>query len=499
MPKRCTTGLLLIMLACTSATACMAEGELPAVENNPPVAEISGEQDVLVGATVTLDGSSSSDPDGDELDFRWSLFRPDSSRAELSSLSLATVTFEPDVAGTYTVELIVNDGRVDSELAQLVVEASHPDVPPVNEAPVANPGSDQNVQVGEVVELDGTESSDPDGDSITYDWLIEGFPDSSEAELDDPGSATPSFVADQPGTYEISLVVSDGELTSRPETVFVEAFEPTTNAPPNASAEVTGETEVEVGARVDLDGSASSDPDGDEITYMWTFVTTPQASQITINDAQSAQAHFTPDEPGEYQVELTVSDSEHSSSDTVTVTATAPVTAPTQRGQLIITEVMANPDALSDAVGEWFEIYNPSSTDTYELQGCVIEDLDADSHTIGESLVIGPESYLTFARSADPGFTPDHVFMGFLANGEDELILSCAGVGIADVAWGPTLGPEFPVVAGRSATLPLARYDEDLNDDGSLWCLSSQVYVSVDGVDDTGTPGMPNEHAESCP
>jgi len=104
------------------------------------------------------------------------------------------------------VELTVSDGELSSTASVMITA-----VP--NRAPVANAGPDQSVNTGSTVYLDGTGSYDPDGDSITYSWVFITNP-SSTATLSGADTATPTFVADVDGDYEVELTVSDGELSS---------------------------------------------------------------------------------------------------------------------------------------------------------------------------------------------------------------------------------------------------------------------------------------------
>ena len=111
----------------------------------------------------------------------------------LSSTSAVSPTFDVDVAGTYTVQLIVNDGTADSAPDTVTISTE-------NSAPVAHAGSDQTVEEGITVLLSGSGSTDPDRNIIGYVWEQTG---GTAVTLSTPDEAETSFVAPE--------VLTDGE------------------------------------------------------------------------------------------------------------------------------------------------------------------------------------------------------------------------------------------------------------------------------------------------
>jgi len=184
--------------------------------------------------------------------------RPASSAAVLQAPPTVHPTFQVDAPGAYRVQLLVNDGQVDSTPAVVAITTT-------NSPPVASAGPDQTAFVTQTVTLDGSQSSDVDGALLTYHWTLRSQPPNSHATLSDPLAVKPTFVVDVPGTSGAQLSVHDGHGESAPATVTIV----TANAPPVAHA--GPDQVVGVGQLVQLDGSQSSDVERDTLSYRWSF------------------------------------------------------------------------------------------------------------------------------------------------------------------------------------------------------------------------------------
>ena len=79
---------------------------------------------------------------------------------------------------------------------------------------------------------------------------------------------------------------------------------------------------------------------------------------------------------------------------------------------LLISEIMANPAAISDTQGEWFELFNPTE-ESINLRGIELRDDGSNRHRFDTDLLILPGEYFTLARSAAAGFVPDYVYDNF--------------------------------------------------------------------------------------
>lgn len=187
--------------------------------NRAPLADAGADQSIRAGAAVYLNGGGSSDDNTatPSLGYAWTFFaKPTGSVASLSGAATATPSFIADKPGTYQVRLVVTDSSGLASAADEVVISSD------NLAPSANAGANQMVVVFSTVNLNGGGSTDPENDPLSYNWSISG-PAGSTAVLNGSNSATPNFQPDLPGTYTMTLSVSDFLGAGTPATVQVTA------------------------------------------------------------------------------------------------------------------------------------------------------------------------------------------------------------------------------------------------------------------------------------
>lgn len=208
------------------------------------------------------------------------------------------------------------------------------DVVASNTAPIAEAGPDQSITVvGSIVQLDGTQSYDNDGDPITYQWMFTSVPLGSNATLSGTNTATPTFLADVHGTYIIQLVVSDPWDSGNPDLVNItfNNVRPVANAGTSLSAEVF--------QAVTLNGSGSTDANSDPLTYTWVLAA-PQGSRATIADSTAIITTLVPDREGSYVIQLIVDDgfevSEPSAIEIEAVVYPSTVTQSAQQAQSLV-------------------------------------------------------------------------------------------------------------------------------------------------------------------
>lgn len=277
-------------------------------------ADAGRDRDVIIGTTVMLDGSSSRASGEGQIGYSWRLVaQPARSSARLTRAQTAAPRFSADSEGTYDVELVISAGERQSAPDRVRITATSK-----NTRPTARAGANQNVKTGVPVMLDGSDSGDADGDTLRYAWSMTARPAGSQAVLNNANTVAPMFTPDVSGRYDVSLVVTDGTASSAVASVAITAAQG--NSAPVAEAGI--DQQIATGDMAELDGSASSDADGDALNYRWRIVSQPQGSAAALANPNSAGPSLTTDALGDYVIELVVDDGQaDSAADQVTVSA----------------------------------------------------------------------------------------------------------------------------------------------------------------------------------
>jgi PKD domain len=197
--------------------------------------------------------------------------------------------------------------------------------------PVAVIDTSLNYKVGDIVTVDGTQSTVDTGQNIvSYTWDLNS-PDDSDAQLSINNTVKKTFTPDTTGQYTVSLVVNDGQRSSTATTITIQADNVDTNSTPNARISVDQDGAV-VGSEFSFDGIASNDPDLSEtdLQYVWTL-DGPEGSNalMTFRTDNNISGSFIPDAVGDYTLSLTVTDSD-------------PVPASSEKDSLLIKVVEAD-------------------------------------------------------------------------------------------------------------------------------------------------------------
>lgn len=158
-------------------------------------------------------------------------------------------------------------------------------------------------------------------------------------------------------------------------------------------------------------------------------------------------------------------------------------------GDLVITELMIDPKAITDAEGEWIELYNATEA-TLELRDCQLDDGDESLHDV-PAVLVEAGAYVTIAREAEPGFSADLVVPLSLTNSADSIAIVCRGEEIDRVSYDKAA--EFAIKAGASLSLDPEHLDVHANDAAGAWCESTAAFAT-----DLGSPGHANPSCHSA-
>ena len=247
------------------------------IANKPPVAEAGPNQNANVGATVTLNGTGSTDPDNNISSYLWQ--QTGGPTVTLVNANTAVATFTASVAAgsTLTFRLTVTDigGLQSTDTCTVTV---------INRSPVAEAGPNQSAYVNSTVNLNGSGSTDPDNNISSYWWQQTGGPTVTLTNANTSVATFTTSVAAAGSTLTFSLTVTDTCWLQSTDTCSVTVLNrtPVAEAGPNQSAAVNG--------TVNLNGTGSTDPDNNISSYLWKQTSGPT---VTLVNANTAIAHFT--------------------------------------------------------------------------------------------------------------------------------------------------------------------------------------------------------------
>ena len=285
--------------------------------NQPPTANFTyAPSNPIAGQTVNFDASASSDPDGTIVSYEWD-WENDGTCDAVGQTQAHSFS-----KGDYHVTLRVTDdnGAIDTETKTVGVTSP----------PTADADGPYYVHENSTVQLDGTGSSDPDGDTLTYSWAIINDPIGA-ASLTNASTATPTFHApdvDSTTAVTVRLTVDDGHGHTDDDNATVTIYLAGVNLPP--TAEAGGPYSVEENSTVQLDGTGSSDPDGDTLTYSWTIINDPTGAASLTSANTAAPTFHAPDVDNTtaVTVRLTVNDGYGHTDDANATVTIQPAVAP---------------------------------------------------------------------------------------------------------------------------------------------------------------------------
>lgn len=276
----------------------------PETPNVPPVAKPGDNVNIeLPTNSVTLDGTSSFDPDGTIQTYLWEQ-QSGPSNATIQNAGSATTLVSNLQLGTYIFKLKVtdNDGATNSDTVTITV-TEKPNIPPVAKAETDKPIV---TLPDNTTRLIGSNSIDPDGTIVSYQWVLKAGP--GTAAIQTPGGPSTNVIFSEEGVYVFTLTVTDnkGATDSADISIFVNEAQ---NLPPTAKAAANPNVitlSASGAATTQLDSNGSFDPEGGPLRFKWSLQS--GATGATIQDPNDAVTTCTFTQTGTYNFTLTVKD-----------------------------------------------------------------------------------------------------------------------------------------------------------------------------------------------
>lgn len=369
--------------------------------NAAPTVNAGQDETVSGGNPVALSGTAS-DGDNDPLTFQWT--QTGGPSVTLSGDTTLTPTFTAPPRGfaaqTLTFELAANDGAATSTDTVTITVAG-------NAAPIADAGAAQTAAGGSTVTLDASASSDPENDPLIYNWTQISGP---SVGLNSPNTVNPTFTAPartnsaQVLEFQVSVTDSfDATSTATVQITIPSNILPLADAGPDQTA--TGNSAVT------LDGSGSTDPDGDPINYSWTQTGGPSVTLTGVNTVSPTfTAPMATNANQTLTFQLTVNDNTSAGGNT-----NERVSGPTPQQDTVEITILANSPPVANAGSDQGPI---DSGQTVTLDGSASSDPEGDALSYTWTQISGTPVTLTGGTSASPTFTAP------LVNGNEDLVFS---------------------------------------------------------------------------
>ncbi|MEL6561029.1 MAG: hypothetical protein AAFQ94_22750 [Bacteroidota bacterium] len=231
----------------------------------------------------------------------------------------------------------------------------------MNTPPIANGGPDFEIPTGVSITLDGTGSSDPDGDPLVYNWSAGTIPTGAVFNLTGTTADQAIFSASTPGVYVIILVVNDLTEVSEPDEVVITVTAGSNQIPTAVIVDENGQEisqandndQININSALVLSGAQSLDPENGTLSFLWTVIDSPAGSNPTIDNPTNEVIAFTPDIIGEYAIQLTVRDV--NDTEGIALVLLTAVSSP----------IIINTDVTTDTV--WEDVYEDPSLPDYQI------------------------------------------------------------------------------------------------------------------------------------
>jgi hypothetical protein len=349
-------------------------------------------------------------------------------------------------------------------------------------------------------DLQGVVSDLPDAaETLAVQWTIDDVAVDSPA-ADGDGNVVSLFqsTALSIGEHRIVLAATDSDGNTVTDEISIEIV--AAASPPTVQITAPADfSEFELGTEITFTGTASDANDApDDLTLAWqSSIDGALAGATSGGGLTFVNATLT---EGVHTIYLTATDLDGEvGTDTITVTIGEPEqpTEDPEPGEVIFSELMVNPGAVDDEVGEWVELYNTGGR-WLDIGGYGFHDLDYDWFELTGSIPVPPNGYVVLCANVDVtvngGAPCDGWFERLtsgglaLANVPDEVVLTRPdGTEIDRLEYADAW-----VAEGAAIGLDPGSLDGTANDDFGNWCFQTSAMSGGD----LGTPGAEND---TCP